>query len=565
MVDEKRGWGKKYFLIAFSAVMLLTIISLVSAAYTINSPITWGNWSTTLDINITYTITTVNCSLGIANCKFNVTFYCNKSGGSVHNRVATDKVATIWNVTSSTATFNATGLSTTGPNNNNITRVDIATYTDIFGDYNCSAYADNGSANNLEGDMWSVAVKNITIDNTAPAVVFSGITRTVSNNVVNNANYTRNLVLILNVSVIDTTIGMNGGTVYFNISNASGQLNWTIASNYTSNYYNRTFVSDILEDGVYNLTVWANDSLNNLDKTTHIQFTVDGTAPTAAFACSPSTVTSSGIVDCVCTPTDNLAGVNYTAGSISYTPHPSVGSLGTFTLTCSFSDTAGNTGNQTTSYTVILPDSSGAAVITPSTTAPVKEKVNSWDKIAPGTTAVVTDFSADSGIEEIQIQVSQTASNVKLTVNRYESAPTTVATAKTYTYKYLQIDTQNLADKLSKAVIQIKVDKSWISENNLDKEDVALFKYDETDDKWNELTTTYKSEDSSYYYYDTEVTSFSYFAIAPKAAAAEKVAAGEEQPTGMFLGLPSWVWILILAGILAIFLLVKFVILKKKR
>ncbi len=565
MVDEKRFGVKKYFLIIFSLVLFSVSASIVSAAFTINSPITWGNWSTTMDINVTYTITTVNCSLGAsaADCKFNVSLYCNKSGGSVHNRIATDKVVTIWNVTASTATFNATGLSVTGPNNNNITRVDLSSYTDVFGYYNCSAYADNGSASNLEADKWSAAVKNITIDNTAPAVSFSAILNA-NNNPINNGNYTRGLVFILNASVLDATIGINRGAVYFNISNSTHTLNWTKASNASTAYYNRTFVAiDILEDGTYNITVWANDSLNNLRKTS-ITITIDGTAPTAAFGCSPSTVTASGIVDCVCTPNDGLSGVNYSSGSISYTAHPSVASLGTFTLTCSFTDTAGNTGNKTASYTVISPDSSNPVAPAPGTKT--IEKVNSWDEITPGTTAIVTDFSADAGVKEIQIEVSQTATDVKVTVNRYESTPTAVSTAKTDTYKYIQIDTQNLADKLSKAVIQIQVAKSWVSDNSLNKEDVALFKYDEANSEWNELTTTFKEEDSTYYYYNVELSSFSYFAIAPKAAvtAGEEAAAGE-QATGMFLGLPSWAWVLILVALLAVFFVVKFVILKKKR
>ncbi len=548
MVEKKRLIGKKCFLIVSSLVLFLTLISIVSAApdVVVKFPITWGNYSTTMRVNITNTISNSSAT------SYNVTLYCNKTGGSVLARTGTDivPVATIWN-----STEIATNFSTT---------VNIGAYTETFGYYNCSAYADNGTATLGAGLTWSLAVKNISIDNTAPVVSFSAIVST-NDNALTNHNYTKSLVLILNASVLDGTIGMTTtGSVYFNVSNSTTTVNWTKATNVTSNFYNMTWVLSGVQDGIYNVTVWANDSLNNLQKLTYIQITVDGTAPTAAFICSPDSVTPSGSVDCTCTPTDAMAGVNYTEGALVFTIHPSVGTTGTFTKTCSFSDTAGNTGNATETYTVSAGDS-GVATTTTSGTA-TTTKVNSWSTITPETAAVMTGFAASTGVEEIQIEVTGTASSVKVTVGGYTSTPAAVSVAKSDAYKYLQVTTQNLEDKLSKATMEIKVEKSWVSTNSLAKEDVSLFKYDETANTWNELTTTFKEEDTTYYYYTVELTSFSYFAIAPKGAAVsggEEEVTGGEQP-GTVAGLPSWVWIIIIVAILAVIGVIVFLKSKKK-
>ena len=64
-----------------------------------------------------------------------------------------------------------------------------------------------------------------------------------------------------------------------------------------------------------------------------------------------------------------------------------------------------------------------------------------------------------------------------------------------------------------------KVEKSWASTNGFGKDEVSVYKFDESAGKWNELGTTFSSEDDTYYYYNAEVSSFSYFAISEKTLA----------------------------------------------
>jgi PGF-pre-PGF domain-containing protein len=137
------------------------------------------------------------------------------------------------------------------------------------------------------------------------------------------------------------------------------------------------------------------------------------------------------------------------------------------------------------------------------------------------------DFSPETGVKKIELDVideSQVdeAQSIGITVVKYDSLPATLSFAKTgQVYKYLQVETENLGSDLENAKITFQVEKSWQIENNLGEEDVALFKFDGSLGKWNELQTTFSSEDGTYYYYDAELASFSYFAIGKKEIASE--------------------------------------------
>jgi len=82
----------------------------------------------------------------------------------------------------------------------------------------------------------------------------------------------------------------------------------------------------------------------------------------------------------------------------------------------------------------------------------------------------------------------------------------------------------------------------------LDKNEIAVHKFDESNNKWNQLKTIYSSEDSSYYYYDVELDSFSYFAIAEGSAVSDAETIGTTIPKKQ--GNWTWLWVLIIAVVL---------------
>ena len=130
---------------------------------------------------------------------------------------------------------------------------------------------------------------------------------------------------------------------------------------------------------------------------------------------------------------------------------------------------------------------------------------------------IVKDFSQEIGIKQIEINVVNEAQNVDITVSKYDSRPATVSVQKSgKTYKYLQIETENLGTNLESAKITFQVEKRWAEENNLKKENIALFKFLPNENKWSQLLTTFTLEDNEFYYYKTELNSFSYFVIGEK-------------------------------------------------
>ena len=92
----------------------------------------------------------------------------------------------------------------------------------------------------------------------------------------------------------------------------------------------------------------------------------------------------------------------------------------------------------------------------PSSSGAVEQKGHIFQKITPGVVAIKRDFNLDAGVKEIQIEVNSEAQNVKVTVSKYDSKPAAVSVEKTgKTYRYLEIKTENLADKLKKAKVKV--------------------------------------------------------------------------------------------------------------
>ncbi len=79
------------------------------------------------------------------------------------------------------------------------------------------------------------------------------------------------------------------------------------------------------------------------------------------------------------------------------------------------------------------------------------------------------------------------------------------------TYKYLEIETENLEEtNLEKAKTQFEVNKTWIAENNIDKNKVYLLRYKTS---WKKLNTTLINETDNYLNYEAEIPGFSYSAL----------------------------------------------------
>lgn len=137
------------------------------------------------------------------------------------------------------------------------------------------------------------------------------------------------------------------------------------------------------------------------------------------------------------------------------------------------------------------------------------EKTHLWTEIIPEIEAVVYGFDEDFGVNKIEIKVSEINNNVRLIVRKYHEKPN-IPKAPGIVYKYLQIESENL-EFLEKAVINSKVEKTWIFENEI--ENISLYKFNESSLEWNRLDTNLTNESDDFNFYKTELNSFSYFAI----------------------------------------------------
>ncbi len=150
-------------------------------------------------------------------------------------------------------------------------------------------------------------------------------------------------------------------------------------------------------------------------------------------------------------------------------------------------------------------------------TVPIPKATYLFSKITPSNALVVKDISSKIGIKEIKIEVKNEAQNVKITIEKYSEKPSAISKEKSgKVNQYIHINAENLKDKIDKAIVKFRVEKTWVSQNNVSKENIVVSKFDETNEIWNDLKTEYSGEDDDYYYYLVELNGFSYFAISEK-------------------------------------------------
>src|SRR3989338_6913658 len=247
------------------------------------------------------------------------------------------------------------------------TAVLLSAMTDGF--YTVQVYANDS----LDNVNMSVANLSFTLDRTGPNVtnIFLG-------NWTNGANISNGIIAggtaVLNITVeANDSLTPNPGNpdtnllaqVYFNITNSTGQINFTRAVANLS-LWNASVSLNLSDtryfpDGVYSILVYSNDSLNNLNRTQNLTFTLDRTLPTVSVSCTSSPTVGS-TVTCTCTASDGTSGLSGSAtflGDSDGSESTTAGNVGSYTSsTCSATDYAGNRQTATGSWTVVAASSS---------------------------------------------------------------------------------------------------------------------------------------------------------------------------------------------------------------
>ena len=275
-------------------------------------------------------------------------------------------------------------------------------------------------------------------------------------------------------------------------------------------------------------------------------------------------------VICTCSATDSGVGIN--VSSISNNLTIVTTETGGFSVSgCSAEDLAGNSASVTGDYTVTAAattSTNGDGGSAPTTEYTIK-KVNTITKISPGEAISLTSFTG-TGVKEIIIEVNQETSNAKIKVFKYDSKPTNVSKeASGKIYGYLEINVENLDTNLEKATVRFEVNKTWFSDNNLEKEDLEIFKFDENSEKWDSLDSVYESDNGNYVY-SVELDSFSFFAIAEKvkipiiSEIVDVVTDSYEKVSSSKLGIFLW-WNVIFMLIVGIVIVVMLILQERNR
>src|SRR3989338_1783848 len=407
------------------------------------------------------------------------------------------------------------------------TAVLLSAMTDGF--YTVQVYANDS----LDNVNMSVANLSFTLDRTGPNVtnIFLG-------NWTNGANISNGIIAggtaVLNITVeANDSLTPNPGNpdtnllaqVYFNITNSTGQINFTRAVANLS-LWNASVSLNLSDtryfpDGVYSILVYSNDSLNNLNRTQNLTFTLDRTLPTVSVSCTSSPTVGS-TVTCTCTASDGTSGLSGSAtflGDSDGSESTTAGSVGSYTSSiCSATDYAGNRQTATGSWTVVAASSSGGGGGGGGSGGGVSKGVENqfekktWTSINKGETATVSVKDGQIGVTGVEFKTAATTYGVTVQVEKVTTLPTTVKALDTKVYKYVKITESNVAKALDGvAKVNFKVTKEWLKEQGLGKDNVVLYR--SVDNAWVALKTTVGEDDGTYQHYVAETPGFSYFAI----------------------------------------------------
>lgn len=158
-----------------------------------------------------------------------------------------------------------------------------------------------------------------------------------------------------------------------------------------------------------------------------------------------------------------------------------------------------------TSYTCYSPGGGGGGG---GTSAEITPK-----PISAGGTGVFGYTDPTLSIVNVSVTVNRTVTYAKVNVAKSTMQPASFAIgAPGIVYQYLTITKTNINDSdITNVKIVFKVEKSWITANNIDSSSIKMYRY--VDGSWVAQPTTKIGEDSTYIYFEATSTGLSYFVI----------------------------------------------------
>ncbi|MBI2046895.1 hypothetical protein HYT26_01895, partial [Candidatus Pacearchaeota archaeon] len=216
----------------------------------------------------------------------------------------------------------------------NSTAFAAATYSINWTNLQDTNYTYEVNVTDIVNHVNSTGLRKILLDTAYPLISYGAGTNA------SGINVSRTWIYV-NVSMTET----NFRNITFRLFNSTANANTTT---YATNTFFINFTGLAQENYTYNVTI--TDTANNMNTTETRGIRIDLTAPAISFSCAPASVQAGGIVACTCIATDNVD-LN---PAEAYTANPSTANIGTFTTTCTATDSAGNSASLDTTYTVEL-------------------------------------------------------------------------------------------------------------------------------------------------------------------------------------------------------------------
>lgn len=383
------------------------------------------------------------------------------------------------------------------------------------------------------GNKANSTVYTITTDTEAP---FANISSPVNNSNTSDVTPTIKFTVIDNssafASVLNYTIFVDG--------EVNGQ------TGLATNNSEVELVLSVMTNSSHNITIQVKDFLNNTRNLTQWKIVTDAVPPSSlAISISPTNVYKGNVVTISCSASDGLSGVSGPASTLTVAkPTGGTTSLsacgaefsdttggGTYTITYTAVDYAGNSASKTLAFESNDPGSSssssssggssGGGTSTPSTTFSKTLIIDAFTSDKPN---VVKLTSETIGFKEISVDVNNKANSVEIKVTKTDAAPATVTkSVEGKVYQYIEIKHDKLADSnIKSAKVKFTVTKKWFNDNLVSRSNVVLKRY--SNGEWSDMPTTFVSEDTAEVTFEAELPGLSVFAIG------EKVATVEQQP-----------------------------------
>lgn len=122
------------------------------------------------------------------------------------------------------------------------------------------------------------------------------------------------------------------------------------------------------------------------------------------------------------------------------------------------------------------------------------------------------------GINQLNLKFNSDMNRITITITKYETYPKETEKREENTYRYLEIEGENIGEHLNNVSGIFQVEDTWLSKKELSIGDIVIFKYVGF---WKPIETKYTYKNNSWHYYNAELDGFGYYAIGEKSPVQE--------------------------------------------